>query len=361
MTATGITLGELAVRFGCELRGDPRLVVERVDSLESASDGALSFLINPKYRPQLATTRATAVILGQAAATQCPVAALVAANPHAVYARVAEILHPSVRAAPGVHPSAVVDPAADVDPSAHVAAQAFVGPRARIGARTFIGPGCVVEEGAQLAADVRLVARVTICHGVRIDARTIVHPGAVIGADGFGLARDGGRWIKVPQLGSVRIGEDVEIGANTTIDRGAIGDTIIEEGVKLDNLIQVGHNCVIGAHSAIAACTGIAGSTIIGKRCQVAGRGGFAGHLTVCDDVIVTATSVIMHSITEPGVYSAALPAVEAQAWRKTVARLRSLDDIARRLLRLERAAGDRAARHIEPDPAQAKKGDPSD
>ena len=230
---------------------------------------------------------------------------------------------------PGVHPTAWVDPLAQVADSAHVAAHVSIGAGARIGARAAIGPGCVLEAGVEIAEDVQLVARVVVCRGVRIGARTVVQPGAVIGGDGFGYAPERGAWVKVPQVGSVAIGADVEIGANTTIDRGAIEDTVIEDGVKLDNPFQIGHNVRIGAHSALAACVGVSGSTTIGKRCQIGGAVGIVGHLSICDDVAVTGLSMVSHSINEPGVYSSGLPAIPAAEWRRAVARLHRLDRMA--------------------------------
>jgi UDP-3-O-[3-hydroxymyristoyl] glucosamine N-acyltransferase len=346
-----VSLGELAVRFGCELRGDPQARVERVATLANADAHALAFLANPRYRPQLAQTRAAAVVLDAASAADCPTQVLLAANPYATYARIAAILHPDPPAAPGVHASALVAASARLDPSAHVGAFAAIGEHAVIGARCLIGPHSVLEERVTLADDVRLVARVTLCRGVQVGARSVLHPGTVIGADGFGYAPERGTWLKVPQLGTVRIGADVEIGCNTTIDRGAIEDTVIEDGVKLDNLIQIGHNVRIGAHTAIAACTGISGSTVVGKRCMIAGKVGIAGHLTIADDVVITAYSAVSHSITGAGVYSSTLPTEEAHAWRRMVARFKRLGAYEARLRQVEHAAG--IKRRSPPRPAE--------
>ncbi|MEZ5459861.1 MAG: UDP-3-O-(3-hydroxymyristoyl)glucosamine N-acyltransferase [Steroidobacteraceae bacterium] len=333
-------LAELAVRFGCELRGDPDIDVIAVAPLASAGAGAISFLANPRYRSQLLQTRAAAVIVDAAGAEDCPVPALVTQHPHACFARVAALLHPEPVAAPGCHPSAVVAADAVVDPSAHIGPQCVIGAGARIGERAVIGPACIIEPGAELGADVQLVARVTVCRGVSLGARCVVQPGAVLGADGFGYAPEHGRWVKVPQLGSVRIGADVEIGANTTIDRGAMGDTVIGEGVKLDNQIQIGHNVVIGAHTAMAACVGVSGSTKIGQRCQIGGAVGIVGHLTICDDVVVTGFTMVSSSIATPGVYSSGLPASGAAEWRRIVGRLRRIDAMANRLRAVERRLG---------------------
>jgi UDP-3-O-[3-hydroxymyristoyl] glucosamine N-acyltransferase len=335
-----LTLGELAVRCGCELRGDPDIRIEHVATLANADAHALAFLANPRYRSQLAHTQAGAVVLNGAAASECRTAMLISDNPYATYARIAALLHPPAAPGAGVHPSAVVDPSARIDPSARVEAFASVGPGVSIGARAFVGPQCVLGAHVVLAEDVRLTARATLGERVQIGARSVLQPGVVIGADGFGFAPDGGRLLKVPQLGSVRVGADVEIGANTTIDRGAIEDTVIEEGVKLDNLIQVGHNVRIGAHTAIAGCTGISGSTTIGKRCMIGGMVGFAGHITIADDVTITGCSTVSHSISAPGVYSSTLPVEEARLWRRLVARFKRSAAVVARLRALERAAG---------------------
>lgn len=339
-----LTLGELAVRFGCELRGDPGTVVDSVASLGSAGPRNVTFLANPKYAAQLAETRAGAVILDAKSAASSPVPALVVANPHATYARVATLLHPDPPLKAGVHPLAAVAASAQVHASSEIAAGASVGEGARIGARCYIGPGCVIEHDAVIGDDARLVARVFIGRHVELGARCVVQPGAVIGGDGFGFAPEKGAWIKVPQIGSVVVGVDVEIGANTTIDRGALGDTVIEDGVKLDNLIMIAHNCRIGAHSALAACVAIAGSSVVGKRCILGGRVGLTGHITLCDDVVVLGTSFISHNITKPGMYSSALPSEEAGTWRRIVARIKRLDSSAKRMRALEKHVGFSAA-----------------
>jgi UDP-3-O-[3-hydroxymyristoyl] glucosamine N-acyltransferase len=333
----GVSLGELAVRFGCELRGDPETQVDHVDTLAHADAHSLTFVANPRYRQQLASTKAGAVVLDAASAADCATAALVCGNPHATYARIAAVLHPLPAAPAGVHPTAVIAASARIDPSAHVGALSVIGEGAVVGPRAFVGPRCLVDEGATLAEDVRLTAGVTICRRVEIGARTIVQPGAVIGGDGFGFAQEGGRWIKVPQTGTVRVGPDVEIGSNTTIDRGAIEDTVIEEGVKLDNLIMIAHNVRVGAHSALAACVGISGSTTIGRRCMFGGQVGVGGHLTISDDVIITGCTMVSHSILRPGVYSGGIPLEEAHVWRRLVARFKRIDSLATRLKALER------------------------
>jgi UDP-3-O-[3-hydroxymyristoyl] glucosamine N-acyltransferase len=334
-----LALGELAVRFGCELRGDPALRVARVATLAGAGPGELGFLANPHYRAQLAATRATAVVLDAESAALCPVAALVHANPHATYARIATLLHPEPPALPGIHATAVVDASASVAPSASIAAHVVVGPGTSVGERARIGAGCVLGAGVRVGADCVLHARVTLEAGTQLGERVRLQSGVVIGGDGFGYARDAAGWTKVPQLGVVRVGADVEIGANTTIDRGAIDDTVIGAGVKLDNQIQVGHNVRIGEHTAIAGCTGISGSTRIGARCMIAGAVGIAGHLDICDDVVITAMSGVTRSLTAPGVYSGVIPVTTAPAWRRLVARIKRLDALAERVRRLEHGA----------------------
>jgi UDP-3-O-[3-hydroxymyristoyl] glucosamine N-acyltransferase len=345
-----VSLGELAVRFGCELHGDPDARIERVATLANADARSLTFLANPRYRAQLAETRAGAVVTTAADAPRCKAALLVCENPYATYARIAALLYPPPALVPGVHPTAIVAASARIDPSARVGAYATIGERVTIGARAFVGPHCNLDEHVSLAADVQLVARVMLGPGVQIGARSVLQPGVVIGADGFGFAPEKGTWLKVPQVGSVRVGADVEVGANTTIDRGAIDDTVIEDGVKLDNLIMIGHNARIGAHTIIAACTGISGSTSIGKRCLIGGAVGFAGHLTIADDVVITARSSVSHSITRAGVYSSTLPTEEAHTWRRLVARFKRSDLLEERLRRLERASGMKTAPEERPE-----------
>jgi len=321
----GIALGQLAIRFGCELSGDPDAVVDHVAPLLSAGPGALSFLANPRLASQLAAARATAVVLEAHSAAACPVAALITPNPHALFARIAGLIHPPAPLRPGIHPTALVDLRARIDTGCEIGPYAIVAADAVIVPRCLIGPACLIGEGVRMGADCRLLGRVTLERGVRIGARVLVHAGAVIGADGFGLAREGGRWLKVPQVGGVRIGDDVEIGANTTIDRGAMDDTVIGEGVKLDNQIQIGHNVQIGAHTAIAACTGVSGSVVIGARCVIAGACGLSGHIEICDDVVLTGMSMVPHSVTKPGVYTSVIPVEPIRRWWRILTTLKHL------------------------------------
>ncbi|MDN5863743.1 MAG: UDP-3-O-(3-hydroxymyristoyl)glucosamine N-acyltransferase [Gammaproteobacteria bacterium] len=343
MTRTGVRLGDIVDRLGGRLEGDPEQRVDAVATLESAGPRTLSFLANSRYRSQLPGTRAACVILGEVDAAQCPVAAIVAVEPYVYYARAAAMLQEGREFPSGRHPDASIAPDAQVAQSAWIGAQASIGSGARIGEAVFVGPGCVVGDGVTVGARSRLSAHVTILAGATIGSDCLFHPGVVIGGDGFGIAWDGERWLRVPQVGSVRIGNHVDIGANTAIDRGAIEDTVIEEGVKLDNLIQIGHNVRIGAHTVMAGCCGVSGSAVIGSYCQIGGQVGIAGHIRIADHTIVTGKTVVSHSIREPGKrYSGALPIDESRRWQRNSARFRSLDKMAKRLAHLERLHKDR-------------------
>ncbi|HEU0152123.1 MAG TPA: UDP-3-O-(3-hydroxymyristoyl)glucosamine N-acyltransferase [Arenimonas sp.] len=325
-------LAGLADRFGLELRGDGGTLIEGVGTLAGARAGQLGFLANPRYRAELAGTAASAVVVSAQDAADCPVPCLVAKSPYVAFAKIAALFEPVPAAAPGVHASAAIDPSAHVDPAAQVGPFCSIGARSRIGAGAVLGPGCVVGDDCEVGPGSVLVARVTLVARVRLGARVRVHTGAVLGADGFGLAMDGGHWIKVPQLGGVVVGDDCEIGANTCIDRGAIEDTVLEQDVRLDNLIQIGHNVRIGAHSALAGCVAVAGSARIGAYCLVGGGAGIAGHLEICDRVTVTAMSLVTQSITAPGEYSSGMPVQESRLWRRNGARFRQLDQLARKI-----------------------------
>jgi UDP-3-O-[3-hydroxymyristoyl] glucosamine N-acyltransferase len=337
-------LGELAASAGVELQGDPDREIRGVATLDCAEAGDIAFLANRRYRGELSTSRAGAVILQAADRAHWHGDALVTKNPYLAYARVADLLHPWEAPPPGTHPSAVVSQSARIDAAAVIGPLCVVEDGVEIGPGVHLGPGCIVGEGTRIGADTRLVARVTVLHQCVIGARCILHPGAIIGSDGFGNANDGGRWVKVPQLGRVVIGDDVEIGANTTVDRGSLRDTVISDGVRLDNLIQVGHNVIIGEHTAAAAFVGISGSTTIGRRCMLGGAAGLAGHLSIADDVFVTGMAMVTHSLREPGAYSSGIPATPNREWRRNVARFQHLDDLARRVRALEAALGGVAA-----------------
>ena len=332
-----ISLGELASRFGCELIGDPDVIVRGVASLQNANSESLSFLSSPSYKSLLPSSKAAAVILRAEDAAYCQVAALISDNPYATYARMATLLYPDIQYQPGVHSTASIESSAQVAGSAHIAAGVVIGERTSIGETCFVGPGTVIGDDCVVGDHCRFVANATIVKKVRIGARCIFHPGVVIGSDGFGNAMTPDGWVKVPQIGGVTIGDDVEVGANTTIDCGAIGDTVLENGVRIDNLCQIAHNVRIGAHSALAALTGIAGSTVIGKRCMFAGASGAIGHINVCDDVIVMAKTFLSKDVTEPGVYAASFPADKAKSWAKQLARFRRLGSLIERVKKLEK------------------------
>lgn len=333
------SLGELAIQFGCDLVGDPETQVVGVASLPNASPQSIGFLVSSAYRKQLLTTKAAAVVLSEADASDCPVAALIADDPYATYAKIARVLHPPTSYPAGIHSTAVIADSASVSDSAHISANVVIGENCAIAEGVFIGAGCVLGKRCSVGPNTQILSNATLVEDVRIGERTIIHSCAVIGADGFGNARDSTGWIKIPQIGGVVIGNDVEIGTNTAIDRGAIDDTIIEDGARLDNLIQVGHNSRIGAHTAMAGMVGLSGSVTIGKRCMIAGRAGFVGHVTICDDVIVTAEALITKDISEPGVYSGAFAAEKDKDWKRFVVRLRRLEALEKRLAKLEAKA----------------------
>lgn len=330
--STATTLGELAHRFALDLDGDPATVVRGVSTLAAASNAEVGFLANPAYRHQLAATRAAAVVLRPADRDGAPGAVLVSRNPYADFARIASLFEPSVPRQQGVHPSAAIDPTAVIEDGVSIGPFVSIGARTRVGRGATIGPGCILGEDCVLGGGSALVASVTLVRRVRIGRRVLVHPGAVLGADGFGIAMDQGAWVKVPQLGGVVIGDDCEIGANTTIDRGALGDTVLEEDVRLDNQIQIGHNVVIGAHTAIAGCAAIAGSARIGRWCLIGGGAGVVGHIEICDRVTINAMSLVSHTIREPGTYASGTALQENDLWRRNAARLRRLDDFVRRV-----------------------------
>ena len=369
-----ITLAELIQRFGGTVVGDAQRAVLGLAPLDVAGPDQLAFVANPKYLAQVLSTRAAAVLISQtdldklgadpdSRLDERACAFIVTPNPYAYFARVAQLFAAAAmpKVSAGIHPSAVVDPGAKVAASASIGphvtieAGAVIGERVRIDAHSFVGHGAVIGD------DSRLYPHVTIYHGCKLGERAIVHSGAVIGADGFGFAPDffgegdaqSGEWVKIPQVGAVTIGPDVEIGANTTIDRGAMADTVIEQCVKIDNLVQIGHNCRIGAYTVIAGCAGIAGSTTIGRHCMIGGAVGIAGHVTLADRVIVTAKSGVSKSLLKPGIYTSAFPAVPHGDWNKSAALLRNIDKLRERIKALEAAldAG-RSAGAAARDPA---------
>lgn len=331
------TLDELASRFDAEVRGDAGTRVAGVATLENAGTGELAFLANSRYRRFLSETRAAAVVLHPDDASYATTPCLIHPNPYVLFARIAALFVPAPEWQAGVDAHASVASDAELAADVSVAAGAVVEAGVQLEGAVRVGPGCVVQAGARVGPRSILTANVTLCRGVVVGADCLIHPGVVLGADGFGQAQDGDEWVKVPQLGGVRIGDRVEIGANSTVDRGALDDTVLENGVKLDNQIQIAHNVRVGANTVIAGCTAVAGSTRIGRNCMIAGGVGIAGHLEIADRVVVTAMTLVTHSIREPGVYSGSLPMDSAGNWRRNSARFRSLDALARRVAQLEK------------------------
>ncbi len=337
MSAPAFRIAELAERFGLELRGDGAQTIHGVATLAAATPAQLSFLANPHYRAQLASSAAGCVVLRAEDAPARAGACLVAADPYVAFARIAALFERTPAPAAGIHPSAVVAPGARVAPGASIGPLSVIEDGAVVEDGAVLGPQCLVGPDCTVGAQSRLVARVTLVTRVTLGRRVLVHPGAVIGADGFGLAFDRDRWLKVPQLGGVRIGDDCEIGANTTIDRGALEDTVLEEDVRLDNQIQIAHNVVIGAHTAMAGCAAVAGSTTLGRYCLIGGGAGILGHLRVADRVTIAARSLITHSISAAGEYASGVPFQNRREWRRNAARFKQLDELARRLQALEK------------------------
>jgi UDP-3-O-[3-hydroxymyristoyl] glucosamine N-acyltransferase len=335
VAGAGLTLDEIVARFGGRLLGDGGIRIVAVGTLDRARGDQITFLANPRYRSKLSATHAGAVVVADEEGIS-RFARIVTDNPYLYFARVAQALHPLPAPIPGVHPSAVVENSAVVSPSASIAALAYVGADVKLGDGVSVGAGACVGAGCTVGPDSVLHPKVVIYPGCQLGSRVTLHSGVVIGADGFGLANDRGSWVKIPQTGRVVIGDDVEIGANTTVDRGAIEDTVIEEGVKLDNQIQVGHNVFIGAHSAIAGCVGIAGSARIGRHCTIGGAAGILGHLEICDHASISAFSLVTKSIKTPAMYSAAPPLMEHRAWLANAVHMRHLDRMAERLRNLE-------------------------
>ncbi|MGB0721209.1 MAG: UDP-3-O-(3-hydroxymyristoyl)glucosamine N-acyltransferase [Gammaproteobacteria bacterium] len=329
-------LEELAGALDARVQGDGGLLIHGVSTIQNGKPGTITFLANPRYKKFLQDTDAGAVILTEDLAEDCPVPAIVCTNPYAGYARVSQMFEPTPSVGPGVHPLAHVAPTAIIGEGVTLEAGAVVQDGAEIGDEVYVGPNCVVGERVRVGAGSKLVASVTLVHDVIVGQRCLLHPGAVVGADGFGQAFDGERWEKIAQLGTAILGDDVEVGANTTIDRGAIDDTVVGNGVKLDNLIQIGHNVRVGAHTAIAAQVTLAGSAVVGKRCSISVNALVLGHLELVDDVHITPFSMVTKSISEPGVYSSGIPVEPNKSWRKNQARFHELDSLVRRVRALE-------------------------
>jgi UDP-3-O-[3-hydroxymyristoyl] glucosamine N-acyltransferase len=330
-----VILRELAAQLGCELRGDGAIDVRRAAGIEDAGPGDLTFLANPRYAAHLAKTKASAVVVGPGLET--PIPRLVSANPYLAFVRAVELLQPLPRAAPGVHPTAHVDPTAVLGPDVHIGAFVVIGPRTRVGARSALHPHVTLYEDVTLGEDCVLHSGVHVRERCRLGNRVVVQNGAVIGGDGFGFARDGeGRYRKFPQVGTVVVEDDVEIGALTAVDRAALGETRIGRGTKLDNLVQIGHSVTVGEDTVLAGQVGVAGSSRIGSRVTLAGQVGVAGHLTIGDGAIATAQTGIPSSV-EAGAVVSGYPAIENRAWLKSSAVFARLPELQRRVRELER------------------------
>lgn len=318
-------LSELAKALELEMIGSTDPFISRIATLEKATADALAFLTNPRYRHQLKTTKAAAVILGPEEKEATDLPRLISKNPYLSYAKAAQLLNPEEKPEPGIHPTALVDPTALLGAGVSLGPFAVIGAGVCLGEGVLVGASCQIGAGSKIGARTRLMDRVTVYHGCQIGEACLIHAGVVIGADGFGMAWSGEEWVKIPQTGRVIIGNQVEVGANTTIDRGALDDTVIEDGVKLDNLIQIAHNVRIGAHTVIAGCTGISGSTVVGRYCRIGGGVGIVGHVEICDHTTVSGFSLISKSITEPGVYTSSIPSQPHREWMETLATLRGL------------------------------------
>ena len=328
-------LEDIISTLGGQLIGDGKTVIGKVGTLLKAQPGAIAFLSNPKYRSQLATTNASAVIISPADVPQLTTAGIVTDNPYLYFAKLLQLLYPADESAGTICPTAVIDSTASVAKTAEIGAGVVIGPNVSVGEYTKVGPKTVIGATSQIGDHCFIHANVTIYPNVSIGDRVIVHSGAVIGADGFGFAPDRGKWVKIPQIGGVVIGHDVEIGANSTIDSGAIEPTIIHDGVKIDNLVMVAHNVEIGQHTVIAACTGISGSTTIGKHCMLGGSVGTAGHLEIADHTVLLGGANVTKSIKTPGVYSSCIPVMPQKQWLRNIAHLKQLDSMASSLKKL--------------------------
>lgn len=331
----GLRLDEIVDRLGGLLEGDVSVVVSQVGSLASAGEGQIAFLVSPKYRQQLQTTRATAVIVPPQFAGDTVLPRIIHANPYAYYARVVALLNPPSRRPAGIHPSAIVH--SEIPASVSIGERVVVGTGVILGENVTVYPGCVIGDGVSIGDDSLLYPNTVIYHNCVIGRRAVIQAGAIIGSDGFGFAKDGERWIKIPQIGRVVIGDDVEIGANTSIDRGALDDTVIGDGVKLDNQIQIAHNVVIGDHAAMAGCVGVAGSTKIGRRCTVGGAGMVIGHLELADDVHVSAGTMVTKNLRKPGQYTSIFPLEEHEDWLQNAVQIKRLAKLAERVAKLEK------------------------
>lgn len=332
-----VTLGHLSSKTGALLQGSPDINISGVGTITNAKSGDISFIANVAYRSHLGDTKASAVILNATDAKECPVAALVCRDPKLVFAQVVQLLYPYQTVMPSLHPTAIIGSESEVDPQSYIGPQCVIGKRVKIAANVIVEAGCIIGDDCTIGEGTVLYSRVTLYHGCTIGKDCTVHSGVVIGSDGFGYAKNKDKWCKVPQIAGVTIGDRVEIGANTTIDRGAIDDTEISNDVILDNLIQIGHNVKIGEGTAIAACTGIAGSTQVGKHCMIGGGSAINGHISITDGVILVGCSNVAQSITQSGVYASAVLLTDFKTWKKNQVRFRQLDDFSKRLKECEK------------------------
>ncbi len=333
-----LTIAQLAADLSLEMLGSGESELSHVASLHRASAGSLSFLSNPKFLPQLAATKATAVIVRQEHAADCPCDALISENPYLSYALAAQRIHPLTEVIPGIAASAIVGEKCQIASSAMIEPLVTIGDGVIIGERVIIGAGSVIGDEVKIGDDSRIDARVVLYRAVQLGERCRIASGAVLGSDGFGFANNAGEWVKIPQVGAVTLGNDVEIGANTTIDRGAIDDTMIGNGVIIDNLVQIAHNVSIGDHTAIAGCAGVAGSAKIGKYCSIGGSANIVGHKSIADHTIITAQTFVTRSIKTAGVYSSGVPMQENSIWRRNFARFKQLNEFSKRLRKLEKS-----------------------
>jgi len=331
------TLGDLVDKAGGVLHGDQKCPISAVASLDTARNGDLSFCVSKHHLKQLKNTRASAVIVQRDMVADCPTNSVVTGNPYLVYARMAAMLHVSDVSQDEIHPSACIGENCKIDAGVSIGAHAVIENRVSIGSGTHIGPGCVISEDVMIGSHCVLMQNVSICSRSVLQDRVVIKPGAVIGSNGFGWANDEGKWIRIPQLGGVSIGSDVDIGANSTVDCGTIDNTVLENGVKVDNQVQIAHNVYIGEHTIIAGCVGIAGSTRIGAHCAIGGGVGISDHLVIANNVKITGGSIVLRSINEPGIYSSGGPLQVNKEWRRNYIRLSELESLVKRLHKIEK------------------------
>ena len=330
------TLGEIAESIDGQLRGDPTCTITGIATLQSATTGQISFLSNFRYTSHLKTTQASAVLLKAENLAKCPSNALVVDDPYVSYAHVVKLFHVAEKVVAGIHATAIISKSADIDKSAMIGAHVVIGDNVIIGANTVIDAGCIIQSNVSIGCDTHVYPKVVICDSTTIGDRVVLHPSVVLGSDGFGLANHEGVWEKIPQIGSVHIKDDVEIGAHSTVDRGALDDTVIERGVKIDNHVQIAHNICIGEHTVIAGCVGIAGSTTIGKNCIIGGGTAISGHLEIVDGVVIGGRSTIAQSVESAGIYAGHFPLMQVNLWRRVVFRIQTINQLYKRVSTLE-------------------------